>query len=134
MKSVFVASSRKYYDKIKEIKTKLDDLGIKGHYPYFDFHNGSVENNEEIKKKLTLNHFPEIDEIDILYVYAKDGYVGYSVIVNAVNKWTNLTKNQEALIYPGESSIHWILKLHRNFKDMEKPLVQKVMAFTILLK
>ena len=53
----------------------------KGYYPYFDFHNDSIENNEEIKKKLTLNHFPEIDEIDILYVCAKDGYVRYSVTI-----------------------------------------------------
>src|SRR3989344_3799971 len=81
MKSIFVASSRKYYNTVKEIKRQLDSLGVKGYYPYFDFHDEAVETNEEAKKKLTLNHFPEIDEIDVLYVYAKDGYVGYSVTI-----------------------------------------------------
>ena len=56
------------------------------------------------------------------------------IIVNVVTKWTNLTKNQETLIYPGESSIHWILKLHGNFKDMVKTLVQIVMSSTILIQ
>ena len=32
-------------------------------------------------------------------------------IVSAVIKLTNLTNNQEVLIYPSESSIHWILKI-----------------------
>ena len=37
----------------------------------------------------------------------------FIIIVKVVTKWTNVTKNQETLIY------------------MEKPLVQTVMAFTI---
>jgi len=81
MKTVFVASSRKFYDKVKEIKDRLDKLGIKGFYPYFDFHDDDVETDEELKKKLTLGHFPELDQADVLYVYAKDGYVGSSVTI-----------------------------------------------------
>lgn len=81
MKTVFVASSRKYYDDLKRIKQELDKLGVKGFYPYFEFNAESVEHDEELKKKLTLRHFPELDQIDVLYVYAKDGYVGYSVTI-----------------------------------------------------
>jgi hypothetical protein len=81
MKTVFVASSRKYYDMIKEIKRKLDKRGVKGFYLYFDFHDEAVESNEEQKRKLTLGHFPELAQIDVIYVYAKDGYVGYSVTI-----------------------------------------------------
>ncbi|RLG14028.1 MAG: hypothetical protein DRN71_03785 [Candidatus Nanohalarchaeota archaeon] len=47
----------------------------------------------------------------------------FIIIVKVVTIWTNLAKNQETLIYPGESSIHWILKLHGNFKDMVKTFV-----------
>ena len=36
MKSVFVASSRKFYDTVFEIKEKLDSIGVKGFYPYLD--------------------------------------------------------------------------------------------------
>lgn len=83
MKSVFVSSSRKYYDNAKALKHKLDDLGVKGYYPDFDFGNNSAEQNEELKKRLTLKHFPEIDQIDVLYINAKDGYVGISVSIEA---------------------------------------------------
>ncbi|MBI2572980.1 hypothetical protein HYV86_03930 [Candidatus Woesearchaeota archaeon] len=81
MKSVFIASSRKYYDSVKEIKHTLDTLHVKGFYPDFDFQDERAEKNEELKKKLTLKHFPEIDQVDVLYVYAKEGYVGYSVTI-----------------------------------------------------
>ncbi len=47
----------------------------------------------------------------------------FRIIVNVVTKWTNSTQDKETLIYPGESSIHWILKLLCNFKDMAKTLV-----------
>lgn len=81
MKSVFVASSRKFYDIVKDIKSRLDKLGIKGHYPYFELGDGSIENDEQKKKQVTLKHFPEIDEIDIFYIVAKEGYVGCSVMI-----------------------------------------------------
>ncbi len=79
MKSVFVASSRKYYDDIKLIKKELDKLGVKGNYPYFHLLDEGM--SDEKKIETTLKHFPEIDEIDVLYVYAKQGYVGNSVTV-----------------------------------------------------
>ncbi len=81
MKKIFVAGSKKYYDEIKKIKNRFEELGIIGYYPYFDKHDFVADNNEIIKKQITLAHFPEIDEIDILYIYAKDGYVGYSVTI-----------------------------------------------------
>lgn len=83
MKAVFVASSRRYYDDVKKIKEKLDELNVKGFYPYFDFNADSLEKDEEAKKKVTLAHFPEIDKVDVIYIYAKDGYVGYSVTIEA---------------------------------------------------
>lgn len=81
MKTVFVASSRKFYPIVKEIKSRLDELGVKGFYPYFEFGDDSIEDDEEEKKRVTLAHFPEIDEVDTLYVVARDGYVGYSVAI-----------------------------------------------------
>lgn len=79
MKTVFVASSRKYYGTVFKIKEQLDELGVKGFYPYAD--KVDIENNPEEKKNVTLQHFPEIDKIDVLYVVAKDGYVGFSVTI-----------------------------------------------------
>jgi hypothetical protein len=81
MKSVFVVSSRKWYPEVKQIKNQLDEKGVKGYYPYFEIHDQVAEIDENMKKKLTLGHFPEIEEIDTLYVYAEDGYVGYSVTI-----------------------------------------------------
>lgn len=78
MKTIFIACSRRFYPQVKAIKEKLDQLGVKGFYPYFDWHSKDSETNEELKKKLTIGHFPELDQIDTLYVYAENGYVGYS--------------------------------------------------------
>lgn len=79
MKTVFVASSRRFYDIIFKIKAQLDDLGVKGFYPYVD--KVDIESNPEEKKKVTLQHFPEIDGADVLYAVVKDGYVGFSVTI-----------------------------------------------------
>jgi len=83
MKKVFVASSRKFYDEVKILKSKLDGAGIEGFYPYFDYSDEEVEADQELKKQLTLKHFPEIDQADILYIFAKDGYAGVSVTIEA---------------------------------------------------
>jgi hypothetical protein len=81
MKTVFVASSRRYYPQVKAIKTRLDALGVKGFYPYFEYHDDRAEIDESIKKKLTMGYFPELDQIDALYIYAQDGYAGMSVAI-----------------------------------------------------
>ena len=83
MKKVFVAASSKFYEEVKQIKLRLDELGVKGFYPYFDFTGDSVEENEELKKDLTRKHFPEIDQVDVLYIFAKEGYAGISVAIEA---------------------------------------------------
>lgn len=83
MKKVFVASSRKFYDEVKKIKAELDKREIVGFYPYFEYDDESVEKNKELKKKLTLKHFPEIDQADVLYIFAKSGYAGISVAIEA---------------------------------------------------
>lgn len=79
MKSVFVASSRKYYNQVFAIRDKLEELGVKGFYPYID--ETDIEDNPEEKKKATVSHFPEIDEIDSLYALTPEGRVGYSVTI-----------------------------------------------------
>lgn len=79
MKAVFVASSRKYYDTVYKIRGQLDKLGVKGFYPYKD--EVDIEDDFAQKKRVTLQHLPEIDEVDVLYVVAKDGYVGFSVAI-----------------------------------------------------
>ncbi len=76
---VFVASSRKYYDRVKMLKAELDKFDVKGYYPYFDL--PDIEGDDERKKQVTLQHFPEIDQVDTLYIVAPAGYVGYSVTI-----------------------------------------------------
>ena len=78
---IFVATSKKFYDYVKQlIKQPLDVLNVEAFYPFFNLKD-EVENDEELKKNVTLSRFPEIDESDVLYVYAKDGYVGHSVTI-----------------------------------------------------
>lgn len=94
MKTVYIASSSKYYDQVKEIKKELDAKGVKGFYPYFEFHTTEADDDEELKKKLTLDHFPELDQIDVLYIVAQDGYVGCSVTIETAYSYA---KNKEII-------------------------------------
>ncbi len=88
MKKIFIASSRKFYDQVKTLKSKFDELGVIGFYPYFEFNGESVEKDEELKKELTLKHFPEIDQVDVFYILARDGYAGISVSIEASYAYT----------------------------------------------
>lgn len=65
---VFVSSSRKHYDQVKAIKVRLDEISIRGFYPYFELDDTDVETNPEEKKRVTLQHFPEIDQVDVLCI------------------------------------------------------------------
>lgn len=78
---VFVASSKRFYDKVKALKVKLDAKGIKGYYPYFDLDQAEIENNLDKKRNVTMQHFPEIDDVDVMYVVCPHGYIGYSVTI-----------------------------------------------------
>ena len=88
MKKVFVASSRRFYDGVKKIKAELDARGVVGFYPYFEFGDGSIEMDEQAKKDVTLRHFPEIDQVEVMYLYTPEGYVGISVTLEAAYAYT----------------------------------------------
>lgn len=77
MKSFFIASSRRFYDIVREIKEKLDNLGVNCLYPYLNIED--IEDDNEKKKQATLGTFEKIDKTNGIYVVAKDGYVGPSV-------------------------------------------------------
>jgi len=77
MKSVYIAGSRKFYDEIELLLKKLKDNGIKvstaGKW------NSNNIDTLKSEKKALLTAFNRIDSSDIVYIYAKDGYIGKTV-------------------------------------------------------
>ncbi len=77
MKSVFVAGSRKFFDKIEEAVAFLKGKGIAvqtaGKW------DDSNEDTPESERDALLRAFRGIDESDVLYVFSGDGYIGRTV-------------------------------------------------------
>ncbi|MCB9987907.1 MAG: hypothetical protein H6868_01080 [Rhodospirillales bacterium] len=79
---IALASSTKFYDETKEYVRQLQDAGFTVHHPAFEFddaHDQTITQKE--KESLTFRFLDLLDETNILYVVAKDGYVGYSVTI-----------------------------------------------------
>lgn len=77
MKSVFLAGSRKFFDKIEELTLKLKDNDIKASTAgKFD---KTQEDTLESEKTALLRAFQKIDKSDIVYIYSEEGYVGKTV-------------------------------------------------------
>ena len=79
--TVFVATSKRFYDQAEQFVKRLKDLGMTVHHPYFHLNPGAVDADPEVKSQVTLRHFPEIDESEILYALLPGGYIGCSVTI-----------------------------------------------------
>lgn len=79
--TVFVATSKRFYEEAMQIVKHLNDCGVIVHHPYFHLDSRAVDADPEIKSKVTQQHFPEIDESEIVYALLPGGYIGCSVTI-----------------------------------------------------
>ena len=78
---VFVATSKRFYAEAKKLVEGLEDNGIKVYHPYFHLNPDEVDADPGLKSKVTVQHFPEIDDSDIFFALLPDGYIGCSVTI-----------------------------------------------------
>jgi nucleoside 2-deoxyribosyltransferase len=79
--TVFVATSKRFYEEAQDLVNRLKNAGVKVYHPYFHLDPTEVDADAELKSKVTSEHFPEIDESDIFYALLPGGYIGCSVTI-----------------------------------------------------
>ncbi|UCD82523.1 MAG: hypothetical protein JSW26_14185 [Desulfobacterales bacterium] len=60
---------------------RLKDAGVRVYHPYFHLNPAEVDADPGLKSKVTIQHFPEIDESEVFYALLPDGYIGCSVTI-----------------------------------------------------
>jgi hypothetical protein len=78
---VFVATSKRFYEEALQFVKRLKDCGVTVHHPYFHLDSNAVDADPELKSQVTLQHFPEIDESEVVYALLPGGYIGCSVTI-----------------------------------------------------
>ncbi len=79
--TVFVATSKRFYEQAEVLVKRLKSAGVKVHHPYFHLNPAEIGADPEFKFQVTVRHFPEIDESDIFYTLLTGGYIGCSVTI-----------------------------------------------------
>ena len=79
--TVFVATSKRYYDEAKKLVDRLKEAGVKVHHPYFHLDPQKIDADPGLKSEVTVRHFPEIEESEIFYALLPGGYIGCSVTI-----------------------------------------------------
>lgn len=79
--TVFVATSKRFYGEAQDLVKKLKDVGLKVHHPYFHLDPAQIDADPDLKSRVTIQHFPEIDESEIFYALLPGGYIGCSVTI-----------------------------------------------------
>jgi hypothetical protein len=79
--AIFIASSKQFYPQAESIVARLKANALRVFHPYFHLDHDALERDPAAKSSVTLQHFPEIDECDVLYALLPTGYVGCSVTI-----------------------------------------------------
>ena len=79
--TVFVATSKRFYDEAERLVERIKACNEMVHHPYFHLDPTEVDADPEYKSRVTLQHFPEIDDCDVFYALLPDGYIGCSVTI-----------------------------------------------------
>jgi hypothetical protein len=102
--TVFVATSKRFYEEAQDLVEKLKDAGVKVHHPYFHLDPGQVDADPDLKSRITSRHFPEIDASDIFYALLPGGYIGCSVTIELTYAYA---RNKKIVVSepPGEFAV-----------------------------
>lgn len=79
--TVFVATSKRFYDEAEQLVARIKACDVMVHHPYFHLDPSTVDADPDYKSRVTLQHFPEIDDCDVFYALLPDGYIGCSVTI-----------------------------------------------------
>lgn len=79
--TIFVATSKRFYEEASRFVTRLKEGGMAVYHPYFHLDPGAVDADPDFKSKVTLQHFPEIDESETFYALLPGGYIGCSATI-----------------------------------------------------
>jgi hypothetical protein len=79
--SVFVATSKRFYDEAEQFVERIKACDVMVHHPYFHLDPTAVDADPDYKSRVTLQHFPEIDDCEVLYALCPGGYIGCSVTI-----------------------------------------------------
>jgi len=79
--TVFVATSKRFYDEAEQLVARIKACDVMVHHPYFHLDPSEVDADPDYKSRVTLQHFPEIDDCDVFYALLPDGYIGCSVTI-----------------------------------------------------
>jgi len=102
--TVFVATSKRFYEEAQDLVEKLKDAGVKVHHPYFHLDPGQVDADPDLKSRVTSRHFPEIDASDIFYALLPGDYIGCSVTIELTYAYA---RNKKIVVSepPGEFAV-----------------------------
>ncbi len=110
MKSIFIASSRKFQTEVNALIKKLIQSQIKvftaGKW------NKSQKDTPQSEKKALITAFKTIDNSDILYIYAKKGYIGKTVameIAYAYSKNKTIISSEKIDELSAQALVHKII-------------------------
>jgi len=117
---VFVAGSRKFTKEFEEAMKKFEDSGIPALHGNKNIDSerdtlGTVKSDNE-------RMFKRIDDSDVVFVIAKDGYVGYSVAMElgyAYAKGKDIISSEEIK----ELSVRNLVSKMMNLEDFIKYLI-----------
>jgi len=79
--TVFVATSKRFYDGAEQLVGRIKACDVMVHHPYFHLDPTAVDADPDYKSRVTLQHFPEIDDCDVFYALCPGGYIGCSVTI-----------------------------------------------------
>ena len=79
--TIFVATSKRFYEEAERIVKLIKACGVIVHHPYFHLDPTAIDTDPDYKSRVTLQHFPEIDDCDVFYALLPDGYIGCSVTI-----------------------------------------------------
>ena len=79
--TVFVATSKRFYDEAERLVERIKACDVMVYHPYFHLKPSVVDADPDYKSRVTLQHFPEIDDCDVFYALLPDGYIGCSVTI-----------------------------------------------------
>jgi hypothetical protein len=120
-RDVTIASSSRFYDRVRSVLKVLQSHGLTCYTPDFDFDETTVVVSPEQKHRLTLAFLKKIQASEALYVIDTNGYTGTSVCLEVGYAYA-LEKRIYTVESPSEPAIAALVKEVIDPEDLAKLL------------